>query len=157
MASQLKLPYGLRDGQLWHISQVQDASGAMLDWFFKQAATKVILGDAHQQIYGWRHAVNSLNKADFMPYHLSASFRFGASLAELATQVLAWKAQLGADTPYANLEAHFIILIAGNSTGFARNLAKRNTNAEVISERTFVAREKIIAAVTLKMRGHMYD
>ena len=77
----------------------QDASGAMLDWFFKQAATKVIVGDAHQQIYGWRHAVNSLNKADFTPYHLSASFRFGSSLAELATQVLAWKAQLGADTP----------------------------------------------------------
>lgn len=77
----------------------QDASGAMLDWFFKQAATKVIVGDAHQQIYGWRHAVNSLNKADFTPYHLSASFRFGASLAELATQVLAWKAQLGANTP----------------------------------------------------------
>jgi len=77
----------------------QDASGAMLDWFFKQAATKVIVGDAHQQIYGWRHAVNSLSKADFTPYHLSASFRFGASMAELATQVLAWKAHLGAEAP----------------------------------------------------------
>lgn len=77
----------------------QDASGAMLDWFFKQSATKVIVGDAHQQIYGWRHAINSLSKADFTPYHLSASFRFGASLAELATQVLAWKAHLGADIP----------------------------------------------------------
>jgi len=77
----------------------QDASEAMLDWFFKQSATKVIVGDAHQQIYGWRHAVNSLSKADFTPYHLSASFRFGSSLAELATRVLAWKAQLGAEPP----------------------------------------------------------
>ena len=77
----------------------QDASGAMLDWFFKQSATKVIVGDAHQQIYGWRHAVNSLNKADFTPYHLSASFRFGTSLAELATQVLAWKTHLGVEAP----------------------------------------------------------
>ncbi|RYE91109.1 MAG: ATP-dependent helicase [Cytophagaceae bacterium] len=77
----------------------QDASEAMLNWFFKQAATKVIVGDAHQQIYGWRHAVNSLSKADFTPYHLSTSSRFGSSLAELATQVLAWKAQLGAEAP----------------------------------------------------------
>ena len=91
-AKQLRHDYILFD-------EGQDASGAMLDWFFKQAATKVIVGDAHQQIYGWRHAVNSLSKADFRPYHLSASFRFGASLAELATRVLAWKTYLGADTP----------------------------------------------------------
>ncbi|MEI8087686.1 MAG: UvrD-helicase domain-containing protein, partial [Paludibacter sp.] len=37
----------------------QDASAAMLDIFLKQKATKVIVGDTHQQIYGWRFAVNS--------------------------------------------------------------------------------------------------
>ncbi|MFW6248350.1 MAG: UvrD-helicase domain-containing protein [Bacteroidota bacterium] len=42
----------------------QDASAAMLDVFFKQKATKVIVGDTHQQIYGWRFAINSLEKAD---------------------------------------------------------------------------------------------
>jgi superfamily I DNA/RNA helicase len=42
----------------------QDASPAMLDVFFKQKATKVIVGDTHQQIYAWRFAVNSLEKAD---------------------------------------------------------------------------------------------
>jgi F-box protein, helicase, 18 len=40
----------------------QDASPAMLDIFLKQTATKVIVGDTHQQIYSWRYAVNSLEK-----------------------------------------------------------------------------------------------
>ena len=55
----------------------QDASPAMLDVFLKQQATKVIVGDTHQQIYGWRFAVNSLEQVDFTTYHLSTSFRFG--------------------------------------------------------------------------------
>ena len=69
----------------------QDASPAMLDVFFKQKATKVIVGDTHQQIYGWRFAVNSLEKADFKTYHLSSSFRFSQDIANLAMQVLKYK------------------------------------------------------------------
>ena len=74
--------------------EAQDASPAMLDVFLKQKATKVIVGDTHQQIYGWRFAVNSLEKADFKTYHLSTSFRFGQDIANLATSVLKWKAHL---------------------------------------------------------------
>jgi F-box protein, helicase, 18 len=69
----------------------QDASPAMLDIFFKQKATKVIVGDTHQQIYGWRHAVNSLEKADFKTYNLSTSFRFSQDIANLAMGVLDFK------------------------------------------------------------------
>jgi F-box protein, helicase, 18 len=69
----------------------QDASAAMLDIFFKQPATKVIVGDTHQQIYGWRFAVNSLEKADFKTYHLSTSFRFSQDIANLAMDVLKFK------------------------------------------------------------------
>jgi F-box protein, helicase, 18 len=54
----------------------QDASPAMLHTFLNQAATKVIVGDTHQQIYGWRYAVNSLAQADFKSFNLSSSFRF---------------------------------------------------------------------------------
>ncbi len=68
----------------------QDASPAMLDVFMKQKAVKVIVGDAHQQIYGWRHAVNSLEKADFQILHLTASFRFGQDIAQLASEIL-WR------------------------------------------------------------------
>ncbi|MGN6247317.1 MAG: UvrD-helicase domain-containing protein [Ginsengibacter sp.] len=69
----------------------QDASSAMLNVFFKQKATKVIVGDTHQQIYGWRYAVNSLEKADFKTYNLSTSFRFSQDIANLAMEVLKLK------------------------------------------------------------------
>ncbi len=69
----------------------QDASPAMLDVFFSQNSTKVIVGDTHQQIYGWRFAVNSLEMANFQTYNLSTSFRFGQEIANLAKEVLKWK------------------------------------------------------------------
>lgn len=72
----------------------QDASPAMLDVFFKQDASKVIVGDTHQQIYGWRFAVNSLEKANFKTYHLSTSFRFSQDVANLAMEVLKYKRHL---------------------------------------------------------------
>ncbi len=72
----------------------QDASPAMLDIFLKQHATKVIVGDTHQQIYSWRYAVNSLEEVDFATFHLSTSFRFSQDIANLAMEVLKWKSHL---------------------------------------------------------------
>ena len=69
----------------------QDASPAMLDVFLKQKATKVIVGDTHQQIYGWRHAINSLEKTSFKTHQLSSSFRFSQDIANLAMETLKWK------------------------------------------------------------------
>jgi superfamily I DNA/RNA helicase len=69
----------------------QDASPAMLDVFFKQKAVKVIVGDTHQQIYGWRYAVNSLEKSDYKTFYLSRSFRFSSDIARLAMEILKWK------------------------------------------------------------------
>jgi len=73
----------------------QDASAAMLDVFINQKAIKVIVGDTHQQIYGWRHAVNSMEKVDFKTYNLSTSFRFSQHIANLASEVLKFKQHLG--------------------------------------------------------------
>ena len=66
----------------------QDASPAMLDIFFKQKATKVIVGDTHQQIYSWRFAVNSMDKSQYKTFNLSTSFRFNQGIANLAMSVL---------------------------------------------------------------------
>lgn len=77
----------------------QDASGAMLDVFLNQKATKVIVGDTHQQIYGWRFAVNSLEKADFKTYFLTRSFRFSQEIANLAMDVLRMKSQISEYKP----------------------------------------------------------
>ncbi|MBI3518075.1 MAG: ATP-dependent helicase [Bacteroidetes bacterium] len=69
----------------------QDASPTILDVFLKQGATKIIVGDTHQQIYGWRYAINSLEQVDFPVLNLSTSFRFGKDIATLAKEVLKWK------------------------------------------------------------------
>lgn len=74
--------------------EAQDASGAMLDIVLRQKAVKVIVGDSHQQIYGWRFAVNSLEKANFKTLHLTNSFRFAPDIARLATEILEWKNHL---------------------------------------------------------------
>lgn len=81
----------------------QDASPAMLDVFLKQHyATKVIVGDVHQQIYSWRYAINLLSQVDFPTYFLTYSFRFGTCIALLATESLKLKTQLG-DLKYSEL------------------------------------------------------
>jgi len=69
----------------------QDASEAMLDIFLNQKATKIIVGDTHQQIYAWRYAINSLEKTNFKTFSLSTSFRFNQAIASLASQTLELK------------------------------------------------------------------
>lgn len=77
----------------------QDASPAMTDVFMNQHhATRVIVGDVHQQIYGWRGAHNAMAEAGFQPLTLSQSFRFGEEIARLAADVLDWKGLLQAHT-----------------------------------------------------------
>ncbi|NEW78007.1 MAG: ATP-dependent helicase [Gelidibacter sp.] len=73
----------------------QDASEAMLDIFLNQETTKIIVGDTHQQIYGWRYAINSLEKTDFKTFNLSTSFRFNQNIADLASQSLDLKRMIG--------------------------------------------------------------
>lgn len=77
----------------------QDASPTMLDVFLNQKATKVIVGDTHQQIYGWRYAVNSLNKVNFTDYYLTKSFRFNAEISQLAKEILKTKEHFTAINP----------------------------------------------------------
>ncbi|TCN70724.1 3'-5' exonuclease [Acetobacteroides hydrogenigenes] len=72
----------------------QDASAAMLDVFLKQRGTKLIVGDTHQQIYGWRYAINSLESVGFKSQNLSTSFRFNGDVAALAQNILQLKSNL---------------------------------------------------------------
>ena len=72
----------------------QDASAAMLDVFLNQQAKKIIVGDMHQQIYGWRFAINSLQQVDFPVFNLSNSFRFNEEIAMVANKILLWKDHL---------------------------------------------------------------
>ncbi len=72
----------------------QDASPVMLDVFMKQNATKVIVGDEHQQIYGWRHAVNALKSSEYKRLFLNTSYRFDDHIGKLAKSILGTKQML---------------------------------------------------------------
>lgn len=99
----------------------QDASAAMLDVFMKQDATKVIVGDTHQQIYGWRFAINSLEKVNFQTFNLSTSFRFSQDIANLAKDVVSLKKIIDVDIP-------FNIVGTGNNTGYKAKATIARTN-----------------------------
>ncbi|TRX62240.1 UvrD-helicase domain-containing protein [Carboxylicivirga sp. M1479] len=72
----------------------QDASGAMLEAFVQQPAKKIIIGDQHQQIYGWRFATNALQQLDFPMMDLSKSFRFNQEVARLSKSILQLKREI---------------------------------------------------------------
>ena len=113
----------------------QDASAAMLGIFLKQPAVKVIVGDTHQQIYAWRYAVNSLDKADFTQYRLSTSFRFSQDLANLGVEALNLKNLIIEHKPV-------VITGAGNSQGLATKAVLARTNLGLLLKAIEYVQEK---------------
>ncbi|RBQ08918.1 UvrD-helicase domain-containing protein [Pedobacter miscanthi] len=107
--------------------EAQDASPAMLDIFLTQKATKVMVGDTHQQIYRWRYAVNSLEKVNFKTYHLSTSFRFGQDIANLAMETLRLKNLLEPHPPMT-------ILGKGRETKIKTNAVIARTNLGLLTK-----------------------
>ena len=61
----------------------------MLGILLRQRNTQVIyVGDAHQQIYAWRGAVNAMQQLPLPESRLTTSFRFGESIAQNANAIL---------------------------------------------------------------------
>lgn len=128
----------------------QDASPAMLDVFFKQKAVKVIVGDTHQQIYGWRFAVNSLEKADFKDYYLSTSFRFSQDIANLAMEVLKLKKHIGTESP-------FTITGKGNPGEIKSKAVIARTNLGLLLKAIeYVTEKKKVNAIYFEGNIHSY-
>ena len=77
--------------------EAQDADPLMLGILLKQKNAQVIyVGDAHQQIYAWRGAVNAMQQLPLPSSRLTQSFRFGESIADVANVFLT---QLGETVP----------------------------------------------------------
>lgn len=73
--------------------EAQDANPVVLQLVQAQTqARQIFVGDPYQAIYSWRGAVNAMDRlqAD-QDLRLTASFRFGPAIAEIATQLLRWR------------------------------------------------------------------
>lgn len=71
------------------IDEAQDTTPCVWDILSNQNARKVVVGDPHQAIYGWRGAIDALNLVgDSEHCYLTQSFRFGPDIGNLASTVL---------------------------------------------------------------------
>lgn len=73
------------------LDEAQDTNAALLDVFMRQEhATRVLVGDTHQSIYGFRGAVNAMEKLsrNAAQLALTHSFRFGQPVADVANAIL---------------------------------------------------------------------
>jgi hypothetical protein len=74
-----------------YLDEAQDSTPCVLDIVMSQEAygTKIILvGDRKQAIYGWRGAINAMQRIEGHSEYLTQSFRFGQGVADVATAVL---------------------------------------------------------------------
>lgn len=77
--------------------EAQDSDPLMLGVLLNQRNTQVIyVGDAHQQIYAWRGAINAMQQLNLQEARLTQSFRFGGAIANTANLLLN---QLGEKVP----------------------------------------------------------
>lgn len=91
--------------------EAQDANPLMLSLVCGQQAQQIYVGDRYQQIYSWRGAVNAMQVlATDHACHISQSFRFGQSIADVANAIL--NNQLGANVAIRGFEK------VGSSVGF---------------------------------------
>lgn len=69
--------------------EAQDANPVTVDFVTRQDCGKTIVGDRHQSIYQFRGAIDALGSIQADDYlDLTASFRFGGGIAELASGML---------------------------------------------------------------------
>jgi superfamily I DNA/RNA helicase len=68
------------------VDEAQDLSPVMIDAIEKCRKRIVLVGDSHQQIYGFRYAVDAMRRVNCdEELQLTLSFRFGSPIAELAS------------------------------------------------------------------------
>uniref|UniRef100_A0A183CQZ2 DNA helicase n=1 Tax=Globodera pallida TaxID=36090 RepID=A0A183CQZ2_GLOPA len=80
-----------------YLDEAQDSTPCVLDIVLTQAqhgAKIILVGDRRQAIYGWRGAINAMERIEGHSEYLTKSFRFGQGIADVATAVLMGKMTL---------------------------------------------------------------
>lgn len=68
--------------------EAQDADPLMMGILSSQPTQVIYVGDAHQQIYEWRGAINAMKRLPLPQTLLTQSFRFGEKIADIANVFL---------------------------------------------------------------------
>lgn len=68
--------------------EAQDADPLMMGVLMHQSCQTIYVGDAHQQIYEWRGAINAMKRLPYEQVLLTQSFRFGQDIADVANVFL---------------------------------------------------------------------
>ncbi|BCU08463.1 UvrD-helicase domain-containing protein [Allochromatium tepidum] len=70
------------------LDEAQDTNPCLFDIFNAQKTGRVLVGDQHQNIYGFRGAMNAMGRLRGEHHNLTASFRFGEPVADVANAIL---------------------------------------------------------------------
>ncbi|MEX2500976.1 MAG: UvrD-helicase domain-containing protein, partial [Trueperaceae bacterium] len=73
--------------RLW-VDEAQDLAPVMLQIVRRQSASRLLVGDPAQRIYGWRGAIDAMAASGYPEVRLTRSFRFGPQIAATALRVL---------------------------------------------------------------------
>lgn len=110
--------------------EAQDADPLMMGVLMKQPCQTIYVGDAHQQIYEWRGAINAMKRLPCEQTLLTQSFRFGACIADVANILLN---ALQETIPLRGNPTRESTLIKNPTTG-RKNAILCRTNASAMSQ-----------------------
>lgn len=120
-----------------YLDEAHDTNPCLMDIVIKQNCKIVMVGDPHQQIYGFRKAINALNQVDWPRYELSTSFRYGEPISEVARSILTENGVL-----LQNVVSHDSTYSEIHMEPFEDSYVKVfRTNAALISEAMFAIAE----------------
>jgi len=84
--------------------EYQDSNPVIADTIKRQKCQKIFVGDAFQQIYSWRGAVNALKDESLDKLYITQSFRFGDAIAAMCNTIISsyYPYQFAYQTFYGN-------------------------------------------------------
>jgi superfamily I DNA/RNA helicase len=108
--------------------EAQDANPAVLAVILAQQSAQIVaVGDPCQAIYGWRGAIDAMDKFPTdIRLHLSKSFRFGPAVAAEANK---WLTILGAELRVTGFEQLNSVVVDGDLTAPDAVLCRTNAKA----------------------------
>lgn len=121
------------------LDEAQDTNDITLDIFKNLNGKKVLVGDTHQAIYGWRGAVNAMNKLDngnIEKLYLTETFRFNNIIANkanfLLNDLLGEKEQIVSYYPDKKVAINSMCCICRTNAGVIKVFSKNYDKGKII-------------------------